>query len=339
MPRVSVIMGTYNGAAHLEQAVGSVLGQSLTDLELIVVDDGSEDSTHEILSRVADRDQRVRWVANDENMGLSYTLNRAITMASGERIARMDHDDSCHRRRLDTQDRFLSANPDLSICGSWVRITGADRGYVLSYPTGRDCVSSSVLFTNPLAHPSVMITRRAIEDPEFRYDESVGAGQDYELWSRMLAKYQADNVPRALIKYRIHEESVTNRDASASWGRRLEIQKRLLENLGAAVEDGSLERHARIGNGDGFRAEEDLQAALDWLQHLLELNNHRGIYSEDSLRAAISFCWYRTCLNSARYVRRAGVLLGELYRSVDYRPLFDERIRFAVDALRARGRS
>ena len=119
MPRVSVIMAVHNGLPYLEEAVDSILNQSLRDLEFIIVEDASTDGSAEWLASLDD--PRLRIVGNKWNKGLTYSLNKAIDLAQGEYVARMDSDDVSHRQRLARQTDFLDRHPEVDLLGSWAR--------------------------------------------------------------------------------------------------------------------------------------------------------------------------------------------------------------------------
>ena len=327
-------MATYNAEQYLKVALQSVLSQSLRDLEVVVVDDGSSDATRSILDASAEEDSRLRWVANDQNSGLAFSLNRALRMAEGERVARMDHDDICHPRRLEIQDRFLSERPELLLCGSMVRVFGEGMPYTLTFPTGAACVRASLLFNNPLAHPSVMFARNPVKELDVGYDESVGPGQDYALWSQLLVSQDADNVPAPLLRYRVHRGSVSRARSEVSFDRRMRLQREHLERLGFAPSEDDLSRHERIGNGVGAEDLAELTGYAEWLRALLAANQKSASYPESALRSAISFYWYRCCLNSVRRVPEAQRMLGSFYDSTLTHPIAAERFRFVVNRLR-----
>lgn len=211
-PTVSVVLSVYNGRPYLEEAVKSILDQTLSDFEFIIVNDGSTDGTREVLDRFADRDERIRCV-HQENRGLIASLNRGLDMARGEYIARMDADDIAHPERLQAQVRFLEANPDVGVLGTQVeRIdeTGNPDGK-WEFPTDPDQVAWRLLFGTCLCHPSVMMRASLVQDLG-GYVTWATHGEDYELWTRALLKSQLANLPETLLKYRRHEETVSEQN-------------------------------------------------------------------------------------------------------------------------------
>ncbi|MDS7594769.1 glycosyltransferase family A protein [Agrobacterium tumefaciens] len=201
-PKVSVILPVYNGAELLNDAIQSVLSQTMGDFELIVLDDGSTDNTWELLQTLSD--PRIRAYHHD-NMGLPATLNRGISLAIGHYIARLDHDDLMMPLRLDTQARYLDANPTIALLGTAAQI------YVGSQPTERyhrhpsssKALKLRLLFDNPFVHASIMFRREAIVAiGGYCTDKSRLPPEDYELWSRIARTHDVANLEDVLTIYR-----------------------------------------------------------------------------------------------------------------------------------------
>jgi glycosyltransferase involved in cell wall biosynthesis len=192
-PRVSVLMGVFNGQRFVARAVASVLAQTLTDLELIVVNDGSTDSTGRILR--AFRDPRIR-VIEHENRGLTCALNEAAALARGRWLARQDADDISLATRLERQVAFLDVNLDVKLMGSTVFMSNS-RGIfneIFQYPESDREIRRAFPILNPFCHGAVVV-ERALFEHTGGYDERYRYAQDYELWSRLLPRCQAANHP------------------------------------------------------------------------------------------------------------------------------------------------
>lgn len=118
MPEISVVMPVYNASQYLAEAIESIVSQTFTDWELIIIDDGSTDDSKLIIKRYAQSDKRIRYYKNEQNMGVIRTLNKGINLSTGKYIARMDADDISLPTRFDTQYRFLENNADVAMCGT-----------------------------------------------------------------------------------------------------------------------------------------------------------------------------------------------------------------------------
>ncbi len=213
MPAITVLLPVYNGAGYLKDAVTSVLGQSFRDFELLIIDDGSTDETPSIIERFDD--QRVRYVRHELNRRLIATLNEGLAMAKGKYVARMDADDVCHPKRLEMQERFLEAHPDVGVVGTAVRSTDGEGRYgpVYRFPERHDVIMWALSFVCPLAHPSVMMRRNLVLSAG-GYAASALHAEDYDLWERLSTGTRFANLPQALLNLRKHDASLTVREAA-----------------------------------------------------------------------------------------------------------------------------
>src|SRR5690625_2292310 len=159
-PRVSVLMAVYNGGEHLPQAVDSILSQTFSDFEFIIVNDGSTDDSQIVLDAYAKTDKRIR-VLHQENTGLVGALNAGLEEARGEFVARMDADDVAFPDRLKEQVAFLDKNPSVGLLGARVITTNSQgqRTGGWKVPTSPGYVGWRLLFRTVLAHPAVMFRR------------------------------------------------------------------------------------------------------------------------------------------------------------------------------------
>jgi glycosyltransferase involved in cell wall biosynthesis len=214
-PKVSVLMSVYNGESHLGEAVESILNQTFTDFEFIIVDDRSTDSTWSILSEYAARDKRIVLQQNKNNIGLAKSLNKGLAIARGEYIARQDADDISLSVRFANQVEYLDKNIEIGVLGTEVELID-DRGRpILDFsppflPTTPGMVRWALFFRCCLHHPTVMVRRRVYNNFG-GYDPGCPHAEDYELWLRLaVAKIKICNVQQKLVRLRKHSGSVTN---------------------------------------------------------------------------------------------------------------------------------
>src|SRR5437899_2426865 len=206
-PRVSFLMAVYDGEKYLEEAIRSVLNQTFHDFEFIVINDGSTDGTAEIIERYRRADDRIR-AYEQRHHGLVATLNRGLELAQGEYVARMDADDVSFPERLATQVAFMSAHPEVGICGTWVETMGVPSGNVQRYPTDDATIRSWLLFESVLAHPSVVMRRELLAKAGLYYDVACIHAEDYDLWVRAARHTALANIPEVLLRYRMHPQQV-----------------------------------------------------------------------------------------------------------------------------------
>lgn len=206
LPIISVVMPVYNGGRFLAGAIESVLNQTFSDFEFIIVNDGSTDGSPAVLDGYAQRDVRIRLISR-ENRGLTASLNEAIAIARGEWIARMDADDISLPDRFQKQMAWLQQT-GADVCGGWVKLTGTWWNQVWRYYGSSEAIRLKLLFGSAFAHPAVMLrTSLAKANP---YSEAARYVEDYELWTRLARSgAKMTNYPGVVLRYRIHPGQVT----------------------------------------------------------------------------------------------------------------------------------
>ncbi len=229
-PKVTVLMPVYNGRPFLREAVLSILGQSFADFELLIIDDYSSDSGMAILEDISDN--RLLRIRNEHNMGLAATLNRGLSMARGQFIARMDQDDISRPDRLQRQVELMDRHSDVALCGCGVEVFYTDgckhRHY---FPLSHSAIKAEAIFNSPITHPGVMIRKSVLDENGYRYDEAPYAVEDYDLFSRIIQRHKAVNLPYFLLFYRV---SANNETARADAPERAAVRKEAITHVQSA---------------------------------------------------------------------------------------------------------
>ena len=234
-PQVSVLMAVYNGERYLESALRSVMGQTLRDIEIVVVDDCSTDDSPAILQRLAADDPRIRVFTAPRNLRLAGALNLGLDQVRAPLIARMDADDLCRPDRLEIQKRFMDTHPGITLTGTsidWIDEHGA---LMRRSVRGRDSFTTRwvVRFFLSISHPTFMFRPALPDGTPLRYDAQIKLSQDHELLSRLLlGGAEIACLPDVLLSYRVHGAavSVARRDEQRASSKRLctEFQRRTL---------------------------------------------------------------------------------------------------------------
>ena len=206
MPKVTVLMSVYNGERYLKEAIDSILTQTFTDFEFLIIDDASTDKTPDILRSYSD--PRIRIVTNQENIGLTKSLNKGLELAKGEYVARMDADDISLPDRFMEEVNYLDSNLDVAVVGTG-RENVDSEGNSLEVVFPPKIVSSELLLKgNQFQHSSVMF-RKNIILKEGGYCESMQCCQDYYFWLKLAKKHQLHNIPIVLCKLRNQKDNVS----------------------------------------------------------------------------------------------------------------------------------
>lgn len=206
MKKVSIIMATYNTQIeYLDCAINSILNQTYKNIELIIVCDGSKEEFNYIKSKYEDK--RIKLILNNKNMGLPYSLNKGVVESTGYYIARMDSDDISLPNRIEKQVKFLMNHKDISLCSTYARLFGDDKGLKTVPFTNPEEVKIQLLFRAVLIHPTVMGERKIFE--KYKYDEKYKCSQDFELWSRVSNEFNIQVIPFVGLNYRVHNKQIS----------------------------------------------------------------------------------------------------------------------------------
>jgi len=253
-PLVSCILATHNAADTLGTAVASLLRQTLAEIEVIVVDDGSTDETGNVLDAVDD--QRLVVLRNETALGLAAALNAGLDHAKGRYVARLDADDVALPSRLELQLAGLRRRPGLALLGSGA-VELDERGLLgrlHEMPQGDARVRWHLHFSCPFFHPSVLVDRELLDAHGLRYDTAYAESEDYDLWSRLLAVAGGDNLLDPLLLKRVHPGQATqrNRDLQRSFQRQVALRE--IAGTAPALGDDGAELAWSLGAGETIAA-------------------------------------------------------------------------------------
>lgn len=297
-PKVTVLMPVYNGEKYLREAIDSVLSQTFSDFEFLIINDGSTDNSVEIIKNY--NDSRIRLIHNDKNRGIVFSRNRGLEESRGEYIAILDCDDIAYPRRLEKQLKFLDAHPDFGVIGSWVKLidsAGQPTGVIWKNRISPEKIPSFLLFGNCFAHSSTIIRAKAIP-PELYQPFEISC--DYDLWIRMSKKWKLWSLPEILTKYRVHQKGVSKSKQELL---NQEIKKILigqLANLKITPAAGELEIHRANYTYCANDLENFISRREAWLKELKKANRQVGYYSEPEFSQVISGRWFTSCSTNTR---------------------------------------
>lgn len=208
--KISVIMCVYNNWEFLTESINSILNQSFSNFEFIIINDGSNKITKKILLNYKKKDERIILI-NQKNMGLTLSLNKALKMCNSEFIARQDSDDISYKERFMEQIKLFNSNKKIILCGSFADVIN-DKNQIIksirNLPLENLDIKKKLLHQNTFIHSSTMYKLSAINKIG-GYNNKFKYAQDYECWCRMSSEGDFANIPKKLIALRIHSESIS----------------------------------------------------------------------------------------------------------------------------------
>jgi glycosyltransferase involved in cell wall biosynthesis len=246
-PKVSVITVTFNREAFIREAINSVLAQSFTDWELLVIDDASTDNTKSIVDEYISKDSRIKYFRNEQNLGIAKTRNRGLELAEGEYIAPLDSDDVwLDKNKLQKQVEFLDINQDYAMLGGGIMHIDANSRHIkkVLYPVYDSTIRNIILQFNPFPQSSLLYRKRVALGCG-GYSESYKICDDYDLWLKMGLEHKFTNIPQVLTGYRVHTTNITHTKRLTTAREILEIVKIYRKNYNRAFW-GILKAYIRI---------------------------------------------------------------------------------------------
>lgn len=239
-PTVSIVMPVYNGEKYIKESVESILCQTYTNFELIIINDGSTDNTASLIENY--NDNRIKIINNKHDF--IDSLNLGITHAQGKYIARMDADDIMLSNRIEKQYNYMEENLDIDICGTWMEIFGNNNGTISKIKTSHRELLLASIWGNPLYHPTVMM-KKELRDKFGQkkgiyqmYDKKYIYAEDYKLWVELIEMgFKFANIPEVLLKYRSSDTQITKVKSAESFRISFKIQNEYLEYVMQLIVD------------------------------------------------------------------------------------------------------
>lgn len=244
-PTASVIMSVYNGEKYLRESIESILNQTFTDFEFIIIDDGSTDETKKIIASY--QDSRIVFISR-ANKGLVASLREGIQKARGKFIARQDDDDVSEKDRLKKMIETLEANPEIGLIGS-ARQNIDEAGNkldIITMPLSNADIRLYLCYHNPFCHGSIMF-KKSDYVKVGGYEEGFVPAEDYRLWTRLLEVTKGMNLPDVLYTYRINPEGITSQQSHKVDGVHRRIHNYVLSRPDTILRDAKPHREILIG--------------------------------------------------------------------------------------------
>jgi glycosyltransferase involved in cell wall biosynthesis len=306
MPKISVLLPVYNtDSVHLRQAIDSILAQTYTDFELIIVNDASTQShVDDVVKSYSD--PRIQYHKLNKNMGISAVRNMMASMAQGSYLAVMDHDDCCLPTRFEKQVAVLDKHADIILCGTAHKRFGTlFKNNIIRYPQDHDTIKATLFFKCVVHHPSVMMRRAVFELHAVHYDETYMSSNDRKLYVDLSQYGKLHNLQDVLCLYRLHPgmTSKTKRKIIVEDQKRLRTE--FLERMGVELSDHEkmiLDQYITSGRSR-IKEHAILVDVNSVLTKLVDANNKSAYFPPVAFAKLCATYLVKRCLNAAFYGR------------------------------------
>lgn len=290
-------MSVFNGGKYLNDAIKSILNQTFENFEFLIINDGSTDATKTLLAGYDD--PRICVVHNEKNIGLARSLNKGLELARGKYVARMDSDDISLPQRLERQVKFMNANQNIAICGTFVRVKSEREILISKYPTTPADVKCRLMFGPSLAHPSAIFRTSDFNKFNLRYDPNLIRAQDYDLWVRASRHLDISNLNEVLLVYRVHDEQVSQKHKGPQKNIANEIRLIILETMGIIPTSAEKEIHQSLAFYEFVSNRNYVKDVDRWLRKLQQTNLSTLVFPEPEYSQMLAKVWFDAC--SATY--------------------------------------
>lgn len=292
-PLVSIVVPVYNAEKYLNEAVESILDQTYKNIELILINDGSQDKTEEIIISWLNLDKRIKYYKNEENKGIIYTLNKALNLAQGIYIARMDADDICLPNRIFEQVTFMEKNEEVALCSTYAFFFKNNNKLIKKKFGGYlnpEEIKVQLIFKDYILHPTVMFRKKIIEKYDLKYNALDKNVEDYGLWIKVAKVGKIATLPVIGLNYRCLSSSITSSETL----KKIDQYKNNLKNLYnrefkdyfGTLSDEELDIHVEIATIGNLKGEYKYSVVQkeEYLKRILLQNEKIGSLNSDILR-------------------------------------------------------
>ena len=275
-PLVSVLMPVYNCENYILEAVESILQQTYSNFELLLIDDCSTDATVDKIKSLSD--DRIQLIVKPKNSGYTESLNYGLQIAKGKYIARMDGDDISLPTRFEKQVAFLEAHDDVVVCGSAFE-TLHDNFYI-AVPQSNDEIKVGMLQECKIGHPTVMMRTSFLREHQLTYNTKMEPAEDYDLWIRMIHFGKFHNLQESLLKYRVHQNQVSSIRNQTQIDIALKIKCKMLYYLDDTIQHNEITAYSNIISNHRTAAFSDFEQFITFKKKLLQLNSKKKYFNQ-----------------------------------------------------------
>jgi len=297
-PLVTVLMPVYNAEKYVGEAIESILNQTFTDFEFLIIDDGSTDDSAEIIRSY--RDTRIRFVQNEENIKLIATLNKGINLSRGKYICRADADDINNLDRIERQVEFMERNPEYAACSSSIEIfyENNNKREIIIYEKETLEIRFKKLYQNHFAHPASFIRKSIIEENNLRFDEKYLHSEDFFFFVKLSEIGEMHIINQPLVKARKHFTNVSYLNAETQNKNSINVIKYQLSKIGIDHSKIDFDLYFRFFYKSFDFTKKEIVQIEELIINIIKANNINNYIASHKLNLHFCGLWYHLCNNS-----------------------------------------
>jgi glycosyltransferase involved in cell wall biosynthesis len=308
--KLSVLMCVFNGGKFIRSAIKSIFSQTMSDFELIIIDDGSNDNTSTIVHEFSD--PRLRYFRNNHNLGIVRSRTIALSHARANLIALHDSDDVSFRERFQKQVDYLANNPDIGLVGCNAKFYSEKTSRevkIKRWDYSSENLKYSLIFRNSFVHSTLMFRRETLPSPAYPLEFSVC--EDYYFLCRIAENHKIAMLSKSLLMYRQHEASTSNEKADLVRALSLKVKSFQLTRLGVTYSTEELRLHHSLDSPDPYQTIDSLLEVAKWLTKI-QVEANIAPQHKSALDTVIRNEWYERCLRNSTF----GLDVVKIYQSL-----------------------
>lgn len=329
---VTVIIPAYNVERYIAACLQSMLDQTYTYHEILVVNDASTDNTLQIIQQF--NDSRIRIIQNETNLGLAASVNKAIQQAKGLYIARMDADDVAHSQRLQMQVDFLNQHPNVAIVGTAMQSIGYST-FLHKFPESHEACKAQLLFNVCFGHPTVLIRKSVFDKPENLYREELRQySEEFELWCKLVDNVTFANLPDVLLDYRTFEPAEKNEAEKKRKANSFLIRKNFIVAQWGEQAENDYVLHDNICNLRKAKTVNELNTWINWLERCILLNTKKKAFDAQALQCELSKRAFELRYwNKHLGIKNLSAWYGKQNQLTAFTPSWKQHLKFVLRSL------
>lgn len=300
-PLISVGIIAYNAENHINKAIDSVLNQTYNQLEIIIIDDGSQDSTFSLINEY--NDPRIFIFKNRKNRGVAYSRNIYIENAHGEFLAVLDSDDEWLPKKLEIQVQYLLKNPAYTACGTFAfrQKDTKEKSSIWKYPTKKQDIQIRLMWGNIAIHSTIMLRTEILKRERIFYNQKLKQAEDYELYCKLINFGPITNIPKALAIYHLHDKQLTSTRNFEQVTTASLVAATYLSNLGFVFSDQTLNLYKSVFIYKLNFTLEELKILGEFFNALIKQNKDLKIFDVKGLKKDIAKKWFMICIFNVKH--------------------------------------